>query len=409
MSEGRAAVITGVGVVAPGCPSFRDLGATLLGQKIGCRAIERFRTEKFKTKLSFQIDPPAFVDPSAPVAERPLIVQYGRRALAEALAMAELAPARYQPVGIFGTAVAGSWEMEAAYGSLETYAPGYRPSWAASDAVNLTHPGRVIFEPLATSALRVVTTGCTAGLDALGVGWMDIMDGADCVVVVASEAPIAPVVVTCFDQINALTKETVEPLRASQPYSRQRSGFCIGEGAAVVVLEEARHAQRRGARTLGRLRGYATTSSAFHMTAIHSSGESIQRSLVDALNAASVEPDDIAMLSPHATSTRQNDAAEHAAFNSVFESLSEIPVMAAKANFGHALGASNLIEIVATMWALQNRTVPPYPLRTTRDIEFPDILLPAEPRALKGSLVVKNSSGFSGIHSAVVLEGAPCS
>ncbi len=323
--------------------------------------------------------------------------------------MAELDPTGCRPVGIFGTAVAGSWEMEAAYGSLETYAPGYRRSWSASDAVNLTHPGRVIFEPLATSALRVVTTGCTAGLDALGVGWMDIMDGADCVVVVASEAPIAPVVVTCFDQINALTKETVEPLRASQPYSRQRSGFCIGEGRPWSCSKRRVTLARRGARSLGTLRGYATTSSAFHMTAIHSSGESIQRSLLAALNAASVEPDDIAMLSPHATSTRQNDAAEHAAFSSVFKSLPEIPVMAAKANFGHALGASNLIEVVATMWALRHRTVPPYPLRTSRDIEFPDILLPAEPRRLKGPLVAKNSSGFSGIHSAVVLEGAPCS
>src|SRR4029079_5093772 len=104
--------------------------------------------------------------------------------------MALLDPTRSEPASVFGTAVAGSWEMEAAYGSLETYAPGYRPAWPASDAVSLTHPGRVIFEPFATRALRVITTGCTAGLDALGVGWMEILEGADCVLVVSSEAPI---------------------------------------------------------------------------------------------------------------------------------------------------------------------------------------------------------------------------
>jgi 3-oxoacyl-(acyl-carrier-protein) synthase len=409
MSGGqRTAVITGVGVVAPGCLSFQEMGPALLQQRVSCSPIVRFCTDKFKTKLAFQVDQATFSDPSIPDAQRALIVQYGRRALSEALAMAGLDPTGAEPVCIFGTAVAGSWEMEAAYGSLATYAPRYRPVWPASDAVSLTHPGRVIFEPIAPRALRVVTTGCTAGLDALGVGWMDILDGADCVVVVSSEAPLGPLVVTCFDQINALTKETADQQRASQPYARQRSGFCIGEGAGAVVLEEARHAERRGARALGALRGYATTSSAHHMTAIHPSGEAIFRSLTLALEAASVEPNDIAMLVPHATSTRQNDAAEHAAFCRLFESLPKLPVFAGKANFGHALGASNLVEVVAAVWALGTRTVPPYPLRTKRDIEYAEILLPAEPRPLRGSLVAKNSSGFSGIHSAVILEGPPC-
>lgn len=408
MSE-RIVVITGVGVVGPGFLNFQELKRVLeQGIISSCGPLTRFCTEEFKTKLAFQVDLKTFSNSKDDPSRQPLIVQYGSRALAEALAMAHIEPGELDPVCVFGTTVGGVWEMEITYGALEKYAPGYSAVWSVLDACSLMHPGQVIFEPLNPQKLNVLTTGCTAGLDALGAGWMHILDGADCAIVVSSEAPLSPLAVTSFDQINALTKETKRPQWASLPYSVQRSGFCIAEGAGAIVFEEANFARRRGVRVLGVLRGYATTSSAYHMCAIHPYGAAISRSMADAMEVAAVDPADVALIVAHATATKQNDVAEYAAFSRLFDSLPEIPVVACKANFGHALGTSNLIETVATVWMLNAGIAAPYPRRRERDIEFDNLLLPEKPLPLNGKIAVKNSSGFSGIHSAIVVEGPPC-
>lgn len=402
----RTVVITGVGAVGPGFLNYPGLKRVLEEGVISCAPLTRFCTKEFKTKLAFQIDQGAFSDPTIDPVRRPLIVQYGDRVLAEALAMAGIKPGEVDPVCVFGTTIAGAWEMEAAYGSLEKYAPGYTTAWSALDAASMEYPGRLILEPLRPKKLSVVTTGCTSGLDALGAGWLEILDGADCAVVVSSEAPLSPLGVTSFDQINALTKETARPDWASLPFCAQRSGFCIGEGAAALVLEEASFARRRGAPVLGTLRGYATTSSAYHMCAIHPDGDAVYRSMAEAVQVAGIEPAEIGLIAAHATATRQNDIAEHTAFSRlVGDLLPTIPVFAGKANFGHALGSSNLIELAAVVWIMNSGRVPLYPRRRERELEFDDLLLPEQSMPLKGRLVVKNSSGFSGIHSAIVLEG----
>jgi len=411
----RAVWITGVGAIGPGFFDVSELDQFIMAGGIGCRPITRFPTEEFRTKLAFQVDQDRLAATgSAADNQLPLIVQYARRALAQALTTARLSPARTDPSWIFGTAVAAAWEMEACYGTLKRFVPGYLARERPRDAVHFARPAELTFAPYGGCAPTVVTTGCTAGLDALGTGWMHILDGQDCAVVVASEAPVGPMVITSFDQITALTAEQSRPHRASMPFSVQRSGFCIGEGAAALVLESAQHARRRGATPLGVLRGYATTSSAYHMTAIHSSGEAIARSLRAALHAAGTEPGDIGLLAPHATATQQNDRAEHAAFAEVFPHLAQLPLYTGKANFGHALGAANLIETVAALQILHHGVVPPHPRRHERRLEFPDLVLPAQPhpwasRAGAPRLAAKNSSGFSGIHSTIVLEGASCS
>ncbi len=402
----RSAVITGVGVVGPGFLNLNELEEVLENGVISCKPITRFCTKEFKTKLAFQIDQTAFSDPNVDPLRKPLIVQYGDRVLAEALAMANLYPGDLDPVCVFGTTVGAAWEMEAAFGSLEKYAPGYKTTWTALDAASMEYPGRVIFEPLKPEKLITITTGCTAGLDALGIGWMQIHEGADCVVVVSSEAPLGPLVVTSFDQITALTKETQRPEWASLPFSVERNGFCIAEGAAAIVLEEADFARRRNAQPLATIRGYATTSSAYHMCAIHPDGDAIYRAMAAAVEVASVDPSDVALMVAHATATRQNDVAEHVAFSRLFgEHLPELPIFTGKANFGHALGSSNLLETAATVWMLNCGVVAPHPLRRQRHIEWDDLLLPETTMPLKGNIAVKNSSGFSGIHSAIVMEG----
>lgn len=403
----RRAVITGIGVIGPGFFNTRDMARFLEIGGIACSRISRFCTKTFKTKLAFQIDQEAFSRISQTDPDSPLIVRYGRHALGEALSMAQLDPDSVATVCVYGTTVTGAWEMEAVYGSLDKYAEGYTPVWAANDAVSFTFPAEMIFNALSAAELHVLSTGCTAGLDALGVARMRILEGADCAIALTSEIAITPLVVTSFEQINALTKETMRPECASQPFSYDRSGFCLAEGAATIILEEERHARQRDVPILGALRSYATTSSAYHMTAIHPSGEDIARSFACALEEAEVDPSDVALLSLHATSTPQNDAAEHAAMCQLFDaaSLSQIPIFAGKANFGHALASSNLIEAVATVQILNRMVVPPYPRLRERNIEFNDLFLPDKLTRLDGNIAVKNSSGFSGIHSAIVLEG----
>lgn len=400
-----AVAITGIGAVGPGFADVAQLLQLLFsGSTDSCRPIERFDTTRFRTRLAFQVDPEhVHGDPG-----EWLIVRMGRQAIGEALRMAGLDSLVSIPV-IFATANASVWEMEAAFGSLQSFVDRQVEVTDEECSIHFGEPAdRIAREWGATTCPTVVSTGCTAGLDAIGVGWWDVLCGAGAVAIIAAEAPITPMVVSAFDQAAALTDETSLPRCASIPFDRNRSGFCLAEGSAALILESRAHLLRRKGRALAWVRGYSVTSSAFHMTAIRADGGAIRRVVEQAMAAGGVEPSDIGLIVPHATSTVQNDQAEHNAFRSVFSDLDEIPLFCPKAHMGHSLGASGAMETVATLGLLNKGWAPAYPHLDERSIEFAGLNLPPSACRLGSNFAVKNSSGFSGIHSAIVLEGASC-
>ncbi|HEX2413621.1 MAG TPA: beta-ketoacyl-ACP synthase II [Thermoleophilaceae bacterium] len=251
-------------------------------------------------------------------------------------------------------------------------------------------------------------SACAAGAHAIGTAERMIRyDDADRVVTGGSEAAITPLATAAFDRMDALSDSGV-----SRPFDRRRDGFVMGEGAGVLVLEEEEAAKERGARILGYLRGYASTSDAYHLTAPEPSGRGASKAIELALADAGLEAADVIYVNAHGTSTPLNDRAETNAIKAALgeELAAKVPVSSTKSAIGHLLGAAGAVEAIATLLALRDRIAPP-----TLNYEEPDEGLdldyvPNEARPLQNgevrALGISNAFGFGGHNAVLCLEAS---
>jgi 3-oxoacyl-[acyl-carrier-protein] synthase II len=251
-------------------------------------------------------------------------------------------------------------------------------------------------------------SACAAGAHAIGTAERMIRYGdADRVVTGGSEAAITPLATAAFDRMDALSESGV-----SRPFDRRRDGFVMGEGAGVLVLEEEEAAKERGARILGYLRGYASTSDAYHLTAPEPSGRGASKAIELALADAGLEAADVIYVNAHGTSTPLNDRAETNAIKAALgeELATKVPVSSTKSAIGHLLGAAGAVEAIATLLALRDRIAPP-----TLNYEEPDEGLdldyvPNEARPLQNgearALGISNAFGFGGHNAVLCLEAS---
>ncbi len=251
-------------------------------------------------------------------------------------------------------------------------------------------------------------SACAAGAHAIGMAERLIRYGdADRVVTGGSEAAITPLATAAFGRMDALSDSGI-----SRPFDRRRDGFVMGEGAGVLVLEEEDAAKERGARILGYIRGYASTSDAYHLTAPEPSGRGASKAIELALKDAEVSVDDIVYINAHGTSTPLNDRAETNAIKTALgeELAAKVPVSSTKSAIGHLLGAAGAVEAIATLLALRDRIAPP-----TLNYEEPDEGLdldyvPNEARPLLNgdvrALGISNAFGFGGHNAVLCLEAS---
>ncbi len=251
-------------------------------------------------------------------------------------------------------------------------------------------------------------SACAAGAHAIGMAERLIRYGdADRVVTGGTEAAITPLATAAFGRMEALS-----PTGISRPFDRRRDGFVMGEGAGVLVLEEEQAAKARGARILGYLRGYASTSDAYHLTAPEPSGRGASKAIELALADAGVGPADVIYVNAHGTSTPLNDRAETSAIKTALgeERAAAVPVSSTKSAIGHLLGAAGAVEAIATLLALRDRLAPP-----TLNYEEPDEGLdldyvPGEARTLPNGDVraigISNAFGFGGHNAVLCLEAS---
>jgi len=393
----RRVAITGIGAVSPAGP---DSKAHLAGLLAG-RSLARDLTGDWYEPLGRAIGMPVTCD--VPDDGHPRLVTYADLAIGEALAESGLDNAERAATPIVtSTAIAASVEIEAAFRDG-------RQLPAGSFGFDLVTERARAWHGVGTDTWSLtLSTGCTAGLDALGAGFDAIAAGrARRVLVVSAEATMCPIVVAAFQKIGALSDRDVDPERASCPFSRDRDGFVLGEGAAAIVLEDLSAAAGRGAAPLVEVLGWASVSSAYHMTRIRTTGEDIAASVHAALADAGLPADAVDSLDAHGTSTPLNDVSENAAYHRVFGARAEqLPVVAQKGVTGHALGASNLLEIAGLGRYLTGGMLPPVANTTAGTLDVPLDLVMGEPRLVEPEIVVKTSSGFSGIHSATVLRRA---
>jgi act minimal PKS ketosynthase (KS/KS alpha) len=228
---------------------------------------------------------------------------------------------------------------------------------------------------------------------------------ADVMITGGTDAPISPITVACFDAIKATTPRNDDAEHASRPFDATRNGFVLGEGAAVLVLEERESALRRGAHVYAEIGGYATRSNAYHMTGLRADGKEMTEAIRVAMAEARVTPEDIDYVNAHGSGTKQNDRHETAAFkNSLGERAYRVPVSSIKSMVGHSLGAIGSIEIAACALAIEHDVVPPTANLHTPDPECDLDYVPLTAREWRTGGVLTVGSGFGGFQSAMVLR-----
>jgi 3-oxoacyl-[acyl-carrier-protein] synthase II len=247
-------------------------------------------------------------------------------------------------------------------------------------------------------------SACSAGAHAIGEAARKIAYGdADAVMTGGSEASLTPLARAAFSALDALS-----PTGISRPFDARRDGFVMGEGAAILILEDAEKAAERGARVLAKVRGFGATSDAYHLTAPDKEGAGAAAAIRKALEDAGVEAEDIVYINAHGTSTPLNDRAETKAIKAIFGEDTEIPVSSTKSAIGHLLGAAGAVEAVATILALRDRIAPPT-LGYEEPEEGMDLdYVPGQTRQLrvngKPAVGLSNSFGFGGHNVVLCLE-----
>jgi len=250
-----------------------------------------------------------------------------------------------------------------------------------------------------------IVTACASSTHAIGEAYKTIKYGSeDAVIAGGTEASICEIGIAGFENMKALSY-TTDKNRASIPFDKARSGFVMGEGAGILVLEELQHALQRGAKIYAEVIGYGATSDAYHITSPAPEGEGGARAMKRAMEDAKIKPEDIDYINAHGTSTHLNDSCETMAIKTALgEASKKVMVSSTKGNIGHLLGAAGGVEAVFCAKAIQDQIVPPTIHYQEKDEECDLDVVPNEVREVPVNIVMSNSLGFGGHNASIVLK-----
>jgi len=401
-------VVTGIGATSCLGGNARDTWEALLRRESGIRLLteEWVETHELPVKFAGRVKVPASevlerieikrLDPSAQLA-----VIAAREAWADA---GEPSDAKERILVDFATGIGGlntlldAWDVMKDKGArrvLPMTIPMLMPN-AAAAAISMDLETR--------GGARTCVSACASGTESIANAVDHLRSGiADVVICGGTESVIHPLPIAAFAAMHALSTRNDDPARASRPYDKDRDGFVLGEGAAVLILETKEHAVARGAKIYAEIAGGSVSSDAHHITAPDPEGNGAARAVLDALTDAGVTPDDVNYINAHATSTPVGDIAEYTALHRVFgDRIKEIPVSATKSATGHLLGGTGALEAMFTVLSVNEKIAAPTLNLDNQDEAIPlDVVV--EPRALPENIVaISNSFGFGG-HNAVIV------
>jgi 3-oxoacyl-[acyl-carrier-protein] synthase II len=397
----RRVVVTGMGVVTALGPNLAAFAEGLRAGRSGVRdQVTLFDTADFRTSLGAQAPEPELPAEVAALGPASRPDRFGFAAALEAVADAGLTPAELREAALlFGTGTGGAHITEvytARYKNADAPAPGMLVPHQPSSVTDLTARLLGINGPRTT-----IMTACSSSATAIGYAADRIRLGHVRVALAGGAEGLCRLTYAGFNALRATSTTRCRPFDAG------RDGLNLGEGAAVLVLEDEAHARARGARILCRFGGYGVTADAYHMTAPHPEGDGAARAMRAALADANLPPDAVDYVNAHGTATPHNDAAETAAIKAALGARAErIAVSSIKSMVGHTLGASGAIEAVASVLSLAQGFIPPTVNLETPDPAFGLDFVPGQARKAELGVVLSNSFAFGGNNTALVFTRA---
>ncbi len=409
--EQRRVVVTGVGAITPLGLNCEESWKNALAGRSGIAPITRFNCEAYDVKFAGEVK--GFnADNYIPKKEQKkmdIFIQYALAAAKMAMENANLtiSPEMGDRAGcIIGVGMGGLPSIEEQYTKVLEKGPSRISPFFIPMVITNLAAGQVSIAHGLKGPNYSVTSACASGAHSIGEsvnyirnGWCDVMVSG------GAESTVCPMAIGGFAAMRALSTRNEAPEKASRPFDKDRDGFVLAEGAAILVLESLEHAQKRGANILCEVTGYGVSSDAHHMTNPAPSGAGAARAIQMALKDSSLQPSDIQYVNAHGTSTPVGDDLESQAIRSVFgDHAKKLWVSSTKSMMGHALGAAGAIESVFCILALRDQIVPP-----TINLENPseNCDLDYVPhQARKGNLknVLNNSFGFGGTNATLIFS-----
>jgi 3-oxoacyl-[acyl-carrier-protein] synthase II len=408
--------VTGLGVVTSLGAGKTDNWAKLTAGQSGIKTITRFPTDGLKTRIAGTID---YLPPQPCAAA--LTESFAERAAEEAIAQSALGSARRFPGPLFLAVppIEMEWPQRLEIGAKSgandtvTYAdmlrvsanfPDYhRRFLLGSVADNLAEKFGTLGSPISLS------TACASGATAIQLGVEAIRRGeTDAALCIGTDGSINPEAVIRFSLLSALSTSNDVPETAAKPFSKNRDGFVMAEGAGALVLENYEAAKARGAKILGIMEGCGEMTDAFHRTRSSPDGKPIIGCIANAIADAGLTPNDIDYVNAHGTSTPENDKMEYLGCATVFgERMKMLPISSNKSMIGHTLSAAGAVEAVFTLLTLQQQRIPPTINYTIPDPAIPLDVVPNEARDASMRHAISNSFGFGGQNVSLVMGLEP--
>lgn len=409
MGKNRRVVVTGMGAITPIGNSVEEFWNGIKEGKTGFCPITYFDTADYRCKLAAEVkgfDPTQYMDKKS-ARRMEQFCQFAVAAAGQAIADAGLTMEQEDPYMVgcsVGSGIGSLQAMEREYDRLKEKGPGRVGPMLVPLMISNMAAGNVsIAYGLKGKSLNVVTA-CATGTHSIGEAYRTIQYGdADVMVAGGTESSITPIGIAGFSALTALSFSE-DPQRASIPFDKDRNGFVMGEGSAVVVLEELEHAKRRGAKIYAELTGYGCSSDAYHITSPAEDGSGAATAMLNALKDGGVAPEELTYINAHGTSTHHNDLFETRAIKLAFgEHAYDLKINSTKSMVGHLLGAAGAVEFVTCVKEIQegyiHRTVG---LRETE--EELDLNYCRDSYEEEVPYALTNSLGFGGHNASLLLK-----
>lgn len=406
----KRVVITGLGAISPIGNTVEETWKGIKEKKCGIDEITLFDTSNLKTKLAAEVkdfDSSQYLDPKQ-VKRLDRVSQFAIVAAREAFQDSKITKENtdYEKIGIYvGTGIGGLITLQnQCEVRLEKGNNRVSPMFIPMVIANMP-AGNIAMDLGLKGESVAMVSACASSNHAIGEAYRAIKHGYEDVIVAGgAEATICPIGIAGFENMKALSHAT-DKNRASIPFDKERSGFVMGEGAGILVLEELEHAKKRGAKIYAEIIGYGATSDAYHITSPDPEGNGGARAMQRAMQDANVKPEEIDYINAHGTSTSLNDSTETLAIKTALgEASKKVKVSSTKSNTGHLLGAAGAIEAIITTKAIENKFIPPTIHYEVKDEACDLDIVPNEPIEQEIKIAMSNSLGFGGHNASIMIK-----